>query len=147
MSSAHPVTSVPQDPKRLNRRALAAQGLALLFIALSFAWAWSDMPAYFRSAQRYFRLSATPGYGESFVLPAPVLTAIRGLREMNATTYHLHGMFATDQLLSQRMAEGAWPIRIQSDSPLVAAFCKDLEAEQWNVLKRSREVCLAVPSH
>lgn len=64
--------------------------------------------------------------GGEYVLPQPVQTAIRGLRHLGVGEYMLTGEFASNQFM-QRMAEGAWPIRIKDGGIFAVLFVKDFD--------------------
>jgi hypothetical protein len=87
--------------------------------------------------------SVTP-HGGIGVLPRPVLNAMEGMHHVNAVEYSLMGTFAKDPLLSQRMAEGAWPSRRIGSSSLVVGFIGELNAtEECTLLWSKNDVALA----
>lgn len=86
--------------------------------------------------------SIMPLGGEE-VLPGPVQIAIKGLRQLDVSEYMLLGKFASEELLLQRMAEGAWPIRIKRNSIVAVSFRRDFDqSHQHKILWEENGVCI-----
>ena len=85
--------------------------------------------------------SSQPGAGEA-LLPPSVRSGIHLLRAAGVDSYRLNGRFASDPLLSQRISEGAWPIRRQHGSSIVLGFVRDV-ATDCTVILTQKDVALA----
>lgn len=66
----------------------------------------------------------TPSAGEE-VLPTAVLESRILLRQIGANEFSLSSEILADALMSQRMTEGLYPIRLQTQSPVRIARIKE----------------------
>jgi hypothetical protein len=64
------------------------------------------------------------------VLPPKVLSMISMLKQHNIDTYKLSDKFSQDVVIYQRLVEGAWPIRPESDSKYTLLAPEELSAYQ-----------------
>jgi hypothetical protein len=88
---------------------------------------------------------ATPGAGEQ-VLPASVRTMILLLRAHGAERYRCSRAIERDELIRQRLLEGALPIRYHPDAPyLVSTSAEPLPAACTPVASREGVILARCP--
>jgi hypothetical protein len=84
----------------------------------------------------------TPNSGQG-VLPPQVLTMISVLKENNVESYKISEKFSNDVVIYQRIIEGAWPIRLENNSPFILISTDEInDYQECITIDKKEEVVL-----
>jgi hypothetical protein len=77
------------------------------------------------------------------VLPPKILSMISMLKQNNIDTYKLSEKFSQDVVIYQRLVEGAWPIRLETDSKYTLLAPEELSAYQnCSIVEKNEDAIL-----
>ena len=104
---------------------------------------WNDLRKFVgETLPRNLSELVEPRGGER-VLPPPVQDMLTLLRDQGVRGYRVSPRIAKDPLISQRVLEGAWPIRPDDDAPWYLAYAADALPDRCQPYARQEDIVLA----